>query len=261
MYSPMSLSGGGRFERKRKRSMLTRKAVESHAVQIGAGIARCQELEIQRAVQLPLPHLTGPKIPVLYIEMDGTGVPVVPAETVRRCGKNPDEPAHTREVKLGCVFTQTSFDEKGHPCATRLPLLIPGPLSLPKVSAEECTPKPCREAGTMQSSGSFSAMELYGSGTSPIASFQALFRSLISTMPASTSGFSPASCSPPMSAGRSGGLHNFKTSSTKEKSNCWSDNCVPCPGEVALVSRADHRDWLVAAHILRSYPPPHFRRK
>ena len=67
--------------------MLTRKAVESHAVQIGAGIARCQELEIQRAVQLPLPHLTGPKIPVLYIEMDGTGVPVVPAETVRRCGK------------------------------------------------------------------------------------------------------------------------------------------------------------------------------
>jgi hypothetical protein len=47
--------------------------------------------------------------------MDGTGVPVVPAETEGRCGKSPDEPAHTREVKLGCVFTQTGLDEKGRP--------------------------------------------------------------------------------------------------------------------------------------------------
>jgi hypothetical protein len=94
---------------------VTRKAVERHAEEIGADIARCQQAEIQRAVQLPLPHLAGPQIPVLYIEMDGTGVPVVPAETEGRCGKNPDEPAHTREVKLGCVFTQTGLDEKGHP--------------------------------------------------------------------------------------------------------------------------------------------------
>ena len=94
---------------------VTRKAVERHAEEIGADIARCQEAEIQRAVQLPLLHLAGPQIPVLYIEMDGTGVPVVTAETEGRCGKNPDEPAHTREVKLGCVFTQTGRDEKGYP--------------------------------------------------------------------------------------------------------------------------------------------------
>jgi hypothetical protein len=94
---------------------VTRKAVERQAEGIGADVARCQEAEIQRAAQLPLPHLAGPEIPALYIEMDGAGVPVVPAETQGRCGKNPDEPAHTREVKLGCVFTQTGLDENGHP--------------------------------------------------------------------------------------------------------------------------------------------------
>jgi hypothetical protein len=97
------------------RLTVTRKAVERHAEEIGADIARSQQAEIQRAVQLPLPHLAGPEIPVLYIEMDGTGVPVVAPETEGRRGKNPDEPAHTREVKLGCVFTQTDLDEKGHP--------------------------------------------------------------------------------------------------------------------------------------------------
>jgi hypothetical protein len=94
---------------------VTRKAVERHAEEIGADIARCQQAEMQRAVQLPLPRLTAPEIPVLYIEMDGTGVPVVSAETEGRCGKNPNEPAHTREVKLGCVFTQTGLDDQGHP--------------------------------------------------------------------------------------------------------------------------------------------------
>lgn len=44
--------------------------------------------------------------------MDGTGVPMVAAETERRTGKQ-SEPARTREVKLGCVFTQMTVDAKG----------------------------------------------------------------------------------------------------------------------------------------------------
>jgi hypothetical protein len=52
--------------------------------------------------------------PMMYILMDGTGVPVVPLETVDRKGKNSDH-AKTREAKLGCIFTQTAFDEKGRP--------------------------------------------------------------------------------------------------------------------------------------------------
>ncbi len=56
-----------------------------------------------------------PQIPVLYIEMDGTGVPVVTAETQGRRGKNPGETAHTRDVKIRLVFTQTDLDEKCRP--------------------------------------------------------------------------------------------------------------------------------------------------
>jgi hypothetical protein len=51
----------------------------------------------------------------MYICMDGTGVPVVKAETVNRRGKGEEGEAKTREAKLGCVFTQTRVDEKGYP--------------------------------------------------------------------------------------------------------------------------------------------------
>jgi hypothetical protein len=54
-------------------------------------------------------------VPRLYVCMDGTGVPVVKKETVGRQGKGQDGQAKTREVKLGCVFTQTGFDQKGRP--------------------------------------------------------------------------------------------------------------------------------------------------
>jgi hypothetical protein len=51
----------------------------------------------------------------MYICMDGTGVPVVKAETVNRKGKGEEGEAKTREAKLGFVFTQTQVDEKGYP--------------------------------------------------------------------------------------------------------------------------------------------------
>ncbi len=47
--------------------------------------------------------------------MDGTGVPVTKKEREGRSGKNEGQPARTREVKLGCVFTQTTTDEEGWP--------------------------------------------------------------------------------------------------------------------------------------------------
>ena len=54
-------------------------------------------------------------VPKMYICLDGTGVPVVKAETVGRKGKGEDGQAKTREAKLGCIFTQTTVDEKGFP--------------------------------------------------------------------------------------------------------------------------------------------------
>jgi len=52
---------------------------------------------------------------VLYVEADGTGVPMVPQELTGRRGKQPDGSARTREAKLGCVFTQTTRDGDGRP--------------------------------------------------------------------------------------------------------------------------------------------------
>jgi hypothetical protein len=94
---------------------VTTKAVERTAEAIGENVAACEQEEIQRAVQLDLPMVVSEAVPILYVQMDGTGVPVVKKETVGRQGKADGQPAHTREVKLGCVFTQTRWDQKGYP--------------------------------------------------------------------------------------------------------------------------------------------------
>ena len=64
--------------------------------------------------------LTGPEIeakpmPICYVEADGTGIPMVAAELEGRKGKQEDGSAKTREVKLGCVFSQTKTDQEGQP--------------------------------------------------------------------------------------------------------------------------------------------------
>ena len=40
---------------------------------------------------------------------------MVKKETLGRQGKTKGQPAHTREAKLGCVFTQTTWDKHGFP--------------------------------------------------------------------------------------------------------------------------------------------------
>ena len=51
----------------------------------------------------------------LYVEFDGTGVPMAKAELINTPGKAEDGKAKTREAKLGCVFTQTTVDKEGRP--------------------------------------------------------------------------------------------------------------------------------------------------
>jgi hypothetical protein len=94
---------------------VTTKSVERTAEAIGADIAQGEQEEIQRAVQLDLPIALGKPVPILYVQMDGTGIPVVKKETIGRHGKTEGQPSHTREVKLGCVFTQTTCDANGFP--------------------------------------------------------------------------------------------------------------------------------------------------
>ena len=109
----------GPFDRGREQMKIlaglevTAKSVERTAEAIGADIATHEQREIRKAVQLELPVMVGEPIPILYVQMDGTGVPVLRKETEGRKGKIDGQPAHTREAKLGCVFTQTQCDEEG----------------------------------------------------------------------------------------------------------------------------------------------------
>lgn len=51
-------------------------------------------------------------IPVMYSEVDGTGVPMVADELAGRKGKQEDGSSKTREAKLGAIFTQTGVDKE-----------------------------------------------------------------------------------------------------------------------------------------------------
>jgi hypothetical protein len=94
---------------------VTTKAVERQAEAIGGDIVHREQARSAAALQLELPEVLGPSVPVMYIEMDGTQIPMVRAELEGRAGRTEGQPARTREVKLGCVFTQIAADQKGRP--------------------------------------------------------------------------------------------------------------------------------------------------
>ena len=69
---------------------------------------------MQARTLVPLPP--APPLPdILYLAIDGTGVPVTTAEAEGRPGKGDDGTARTREVKMAVAFTQTATDEDGRP--------------------------------------------------------------------------------------------------------------------------------------------------
>ncbi len=81
-------------------------------------IARMAELaarQMRAAHAVAKPSHPPAAIPIMYIEGDGTGVPVRKSEARGRKAKSGEGEAKTREVKLGCVFTQTSPDSEGNP--------------------------------------------------------------------------------------------------------------------------------------------------
>jgi len=55
------------------------------------------------------------EILTMYISYNGTGVPMRKEETQGRKGKQPDGSSVTRELKLGCIFTSQTTDEKSSP--------------------------------------------------------------------------------------------------------------------------------------------------
>lgn len=90
---------------------VTAKEIERTCYHVGSKV----EEFYQGAQSPPLEKIIPLPTAKLYIEIDGTGVPVVRSETRNRQGKQGDGPAKTREAKLGCVFTQTTVDAQGCP--------------------------------------------------------------------------------------------------------------------------------------------------
>ena len=91
------------------------KDVERVAEGVGADMEHWSVPERKRWIAYRPVGLVVKTIEVLYIEADGTGVPMIRSELIGRRGKQADGSARTREAKLGCVFTQTLLDAEGRP--------------------------------------------------------------------------------------------------------------------------------------------------
>ena len=89
-----------------------RSAEASGAAARAAASAEAAALRARRIRPLPPAE---PVPDMLYIETDGTGVPMRPAETEGRPGKNGDGAAGTRETKLARFFTVSGPGDDGRP--------------------------------------------------------------------------------------------------------------------------------------------------
>lgn len=120
------------------------KAVERASEAIGEDIEASAKPDRELVVSGKIVALESKRNPIvrMYIAMDGTGVPVVPGETVGRKGKDETGEAKTREARLGCVFTQTMIDDSGEPVRDEDSTTYVGAIE----SAEEFGPRIYAEA-------------------------------------------------------------------------------------------------------------------
>jgi len=91
---------------------IERSAEASGAAARAAAGDEAAAIVARRIVPLPPP---APVPDMLYVETDGTGVPVRASQTAGRPGKGEDGKAGTREVKLARLFTVSALDADGRP--------------------------------------------------------------------------------------------------------------------------------------------------
>jgi hypothetical protein len=89
--------------------------VQRIAESIGAAIEARNKAKILDAFDPNSPKLQPAAAPIMYIEYDGTSIPAVKRDTENRKGKQADGTAKTREMKVGCIFTQSGLDKENRP--------------------------------------------------------------------------------------------------------------------------------------------------
>jgi hypothetical protein len=94
---------------------VTSKEAERLSESTGEKIEALNQQKIEEAFNCNEKPTQRNTVPIMYIEFDGTGVPMIKKELEGRQGKQEDGTSKTREAKLGCIFTQTKADEKGNP--------------------------------------------------------------------------------------------------------------------------------------------------
>ena len=214
---------------------VTTKAVERTAETIGSDIARCEQVQVDRALQLDLPIVVGEPIPILYVQMDGTGVPVVKKETEGRTGKVDGQPAHTREGKLGCAFTQTKWDADGYAIRDPDSTTYTGAIETASEFGQRIYLEAWNRGWSRAETKVVKETAPSGSGTWPPSIFPAPFRSSICFMPASTSGLWCDSSTPVTTSVRNNGFYVTSPNSMTATSKSWSAFFAP--------STPPHRNW------------------
>jgi hypothetical protein len=91
------------------------KDTERIAESIGERIENSNAQRIKTTMAGNIPAVTLKPGERIYIEFDGTGVPMTKRELTGRRGKQDDGSSKTREAKVGCIFTQSSTDAEGNP--------------------------------------------------------------------------------------------------------------------------------------------------
>ena len=91
------------------------KEAERIAEDTGAKIITAKQDEIAYSLTELNPAEPENPAKIMYIEYDGTGVPIRKQELAKVKGKQPDGSARTREMKTGCIFTQSGLNDEGKP--------------------------------------------------------------------------------------------------------------------------------------------------
>ena len=170
----------------------------------------------------------GPLPGILYIEVDGTGVPITAAETAGRAGKGDDGgriPARSSSPACSPRPPRTRRGVRSRIGA--LPATWP-PSPPPKNSAPWSPPRPSAAAPGTSASSPSSATARNGSGPSPPPGSPRPPRSSTSTTPASTSTTSPAT-SPSSSPTLLNGAPSDSPSSTPATSRPSARLPAPTP--------------------------------